>query len=373
MISEGIPLSGHRMVTLAPQPNLFVPDPSKRVVPFMRDVFTVPKSTREKPRLIGSVCTECEEYFFPKTGVKATCDNPFCPRSTKETLLSGRGKLLSATVTRSPAENEERASAVILLEEGIKINSHLVGWEGFRDLLVPGTSVELVLQEIEENDEGATVVGYAFKLVTGRRKPKFPEPGEKGSEGPESAKTGLSKAEERKAERAAAKARAAEKKLAAKEAAAKKAAERKAKALAQKEAAAVKKAKALARKKAAAKKAAAARKAKALARKKAAAKKAAAARKAKALARKKAAQKRKDAKRRAAKKKAAKRRLPKAARGKTRGRPGLSKGKARKSVKKNAARKKPAKKTSKSSAIKRAGKKSLKRTSRKKKVVRRKR
>ena len=354
MISEGIPLSGHRMVTLAPQPNLFVPDPSKRVVPFMRDVFTVPKSTREKPRLIGSVCTECEEYFFPKTGVKATCDNPFCPRSTKETLLSGRGKLLSATVTRSPAENEERASAVILLEEGIKINSHLVGWEGFRDLLVPGTSVELVLQEIEENDEGATVVGYAFKLVTGRRKPKFPEPGEKGSEGPESAKTGLSKAEERKAERAAAKARAAEKKLAAKEAAAKKAAERKAKALAQKEAAAVKKAKALARKKAAAKKAAAARKAK-------------------ALARKKAAQKRKDAKRRAAKKKAAKRRLPKAARGKTRGRPGLSKGKARKSVKKNAALKKPAKKTSKSSAIKRAGKKSLKRTSRKKKVVRRKR
>ncbi len=342
------------MVTLAPQPNLFVPDPSKRVVPFMRDVFTVPKSTREKPRLIGSVCTECEEYFFPKTGVKATCDNPFCPRSTKETLLSGRGKLLSATVTRSPAENEERASAVILLEEGIKINSHLVGWEGFRDLLVPGTSVELVLQEIEENDEGATVVGYAFKLVTGRRKPKFPEPGEKGSEGPESAKTGLSKAEERKAERAAAKARAAEKKLAAKEAAAKKAAERKTKALVQKEAAAAKKAKALARKKAAAKKAAAARKAK-------------------ALARKKAAQKRKDAKRRAAKKKAAKRRLPKAARGKTRGRPGLSKGKARKSVKKNAARKKPAKKTSKSSAIKRAGKKSLKRTSRKKKVVRRKR
>ncbi len=340
------------MVTLAPQPNLFVPDPSKRVVPFMRDVFTVPKSTREKPRLIGSVCTECEEYFFPKTGVKATCDNPFCPRSTKETLLSGRGKLLSATVTRSPAENEERASAVILLEEGIKINSHLVGWEGFRDLLVPGTSVELVLQEIEENDEGATVVGYAFKLVTGRRKPKFPEPGEKGSEGPESAKTGLSKAEERKAERAAAK--AAEKKLAAKEAAAKKAAERKAKALAQKEAAAVKKAKALVQKEAAAKKAAAARKAK-------------------ALARKKAAQKRKDAKRRAAKKKAAKRRLPKAARGKTRGRPGLSKGKARKSVKKNAARKKPAKKTSKSSAIKRAGKKSLKRTSRKKKVVHRKR
>ena len=330
------------MATLAPQTDLFVPDPNKRVVPFMRDVFTVPRGAREKPRLIGSVCTECEEYFFPKTGVKATCDNPFCPRSTKETLLSGRGKLLSATVTRSSAEDEERTSAVILLEEGIKINSHLVGWEGFRDLLVPGTPAELVLQEIEENEEGATVVGYAFKLVTGRRKPKFPEPEEKDSKGAESAKMGLSKAQERKAERA--KARAAEKKLAAKEAA-----ERRAKALAQK--------------KAAAKEAAAAKKAKALAQKVAAAKKAAS-RKAKALARKKALQKKKDAKRRAAKKKAANRQLPKAARGKTRGRPGLSKGKARKSVKKSAARKKPAKKTSKSSARKKAEIKSLKRSSR---------
>ncbi len=330
------------MTTLAPQPDLFVPDPDKRVVPFMRDVFTVPKSGREKPRLIGSVCTECEEYFFPKTGVKATCDNPFCPRSTKETLLSGKGKLLSATVTRSSAEDEERASAVILLEEGIKINSHLVGWEGFRDLLVPGTPAELVLQEIEENDEGATVVGYAFRLVTGRRKPKFPELEEKGSERGKSAETCFSKSQERKVERAAAK-----------------------------KAAAAKKVKVLARKKAAAKKAATAKKAKVLARKKAAAKKATA-RKAKALARMKDAQKRKDAKRRAAKKKAAKMHLPKAARGKARGRPLLSKGKARKSVKKNAAQKKPAEKTSKSSVRKKIEKKSLKRTSRKKKVIRRK-
>lgn len=154
---------------------IFVPGSKPHVVPFMRDVFTIPPNPREKPRLIGSQCKECEEYFFPKTGAKATCDNPFCPRSTSEVLLSGRGRLLSATVTRSH-EGQERASAVILLEEGIKINSALVDWEGFRDLLVPGTPVDLVLQEMEVRETGETVVGYAFRMVTGRRKPKFLPP-----------------------------------------------------------------------------------------------------------------------------------------------------------------------------------------------------
>ena len=157
------------------KPSIFVPDKNKIIVPFMRDVFTIPRNSRHKPKLIGSVCKECEEYFFPKTGSKATCDNPVCPRSTSEVLLSGKGKLLSATVTRSSVEgNEERVSAVIFLDEGIKINSHLIDWEGYRDMLVPGSPVELVLQDLGENEWLETQVGYAFRLITGRRKPVFP-------------------------------------------------------------------------------------------------------------------------------------------------------------------------------------------------------
>ena len=141
----------------------------------MRDVFTIPTNARRKPRLIGSVCQECEEYFFPKTGAKTTCDNPVCPRSTSEVLLSGKGRLLSATITHSSVSGDgERVSAVILLEEGIKINSHLIGWEGYRDMLVPGSPVELALQDLGENERGETQVGYAFRLVTGRRKPASP-------------------------------------------------------------------------------------------------------------------------------------------------------------------------------------------------------
>ena len=155
--------------------SIFVPDKNKVVVPFMRDVFTIPRNSRHKPKLIGSVCRECEEYFFPKTGSKTTCDNPVCPRSTSEVYLSGKGKLLSATITHSSVDgNVEHASAVILLDEGIKINSHLIGWEGYRDMLIPGSPVELVLQDLGENEWRETQVGYAFRLMTGRRKPVFP-------------------------------------------------------------------------------------------------------------------------------------------------------------------------------------------------------
>lgn len=157
------------------EPSIFIPGKNKVVVPFMRDVFTIPRNSRHRPKLIGSVCRECEEYFFPKTGSKTTCDNPVCPRSTSEVLLSGKGKLLSATVTRSSTDgNAEHVSAVILLDEGIKINSHLIGWEGYRDMLVPGSPVELVLQDLGENEWRETQVGYAFRLKTGRRKPVFP-------------------------------------------------------------------------------------------------------------------------------------------------------------------------------------------------------
>lgn len=155
--------------------SVFVPGKGKAAVPFMRDVFTIPTNARHRPRLIGSVCEECEEYFFPKTGAKTTCDNPVCPRSTGEVLLSGKGRLLSATITHSAAGGEgERVSAVILLEEGIKINSRLLGWEGYRDMLVPGAPVELVLQDLGENEWRETQVGYAFRLVTGRKRPVFP-------------------------------------------------------------------------------------------------------------------------------------------------------------------------------------------------------
>ena len=111
----------------------FFPGDSTNVVPLMRDVFTIPTSSRKRPKLIGSFCKECEEHFFPKTGSKATCYYPSCPRSTTEVMFGEKGKLLSANVTRvSMDSTQERVSAVIMLDEGIRINSHLIDWEEFK-------------------------------------------------------------------------------------------------------------------------------------------------------------------------------------------------------------------------------------------------
>ncbi len=189
----------------------------------MRDVFTIPTNSRQKPALIGSVCEECEEYFFPKTGQKATCDNPFCPRSTSTTHLSGKGKILSATVIPSPvAGNDDRASAVILLEEGIKLNSVIIDWEGFRYMLEPGSPVELVLQEMGMNDEGEMVIGYAFRLVTGRKKPQFPGEESGEAEAPVAKKVSVKKSASKKASVKKSVAKKAAKKVSVKKSAVKK-------------------------------------------------------------------------------------------------------------------------------------------------------
>ncbi|MFP6888342.1 MAG: hypothetical protein VCF07_01090 [Nitrospinota bacterium] len=79
---------------------------------------------------------------------------------------------------------DERVSSVILLEEGIKINSPLIGWEGYEYLLVPGTPVGLVLQEMGSNDDGQMVIGYAFRIVTGRKKPQTKSEDKEGETGP---------------------------------------------------------------------------------------------------------------------------------------------------------------------------------------------
>lgn len=262
---------------------IYVPGSHKNIVPFMRDVFTIPTNARQKPALIGSVCEECEEYFFPKTGQKATCDNPFCPRSTSTTNLSGKGKILSATIMRKTAEGaeeRERASAVILLEEGIKINSLIIGWDGYRYMLTPGSPVEMVLQELGLNEEGELVVGYAFRLVTGRKKPQAHEPEETEAEA-----KARKKAEEKELKKKVAKKKAVKKKAAKKKVVKKKAAKKK-----------------VVKKKAVKKK---------VAKKKAAKKKPAKKKSAKKKVSKKKVSKKKTAKKKVAKKKAAKKKVSK--------------------------------------------------------------
>ncbi len=66
--------------------------------PFAKGVFTLPPYDQFSPRLIGSACPSCKEYFFPATPYCRKCLAP-----ATETDLGSEGMLYSCTVIRTKA------------------------------------------------------------------------------------------------------------------------------------------------------------------------------------------------------------------------------------------------------------------------------
>jgi uncharacterized OB-fold protein len=66
--------------------------------PVAQGVFTLPPYDQFPPRLIGSMCPSCNEYFFPAT--------PYCRKCLEPTAradLGSQGVLYSYTVIRTKA------------------------------------------------------------------------------------------------------------------------------------------------------------------------------------------------------------------------------------------------------------------------------
>ena len=66
--------------------------------PVTHGVFTLPPYDQFSPRLIGSLCPSCNEYFFPPT--------PYCRKCLEPTAnadLGSEGVLYSCTVIRTKA------------------------------------------------------------------------------------------------------------------------------------------------------------------------------------------------------------------------------------------------------------------------------
>jgi uncharacterized OB-fold protein len=66
--------------------------------PVAKGIFTLPPYYQHPPRLIGSACTSCNEYFFPATPYCRKCLEP-----TAEADLDSEGVLYSCTVIRTRA------------------------------------------------------------------------------------------------------------------------------------------------------------------------------------------------------------------------------------------------------------------------------
>lgn len=119
----------------------------------------------DRPHLIGSRCTACDTYFFPRQ--ETYCRNPACEGSEfDEVPLSREGTLWSYTnacyqppqpyVAADPFEPFAIA-AVQLEKEQMVILGQVVTGISVEDLQV-GMPMELALETLHESDEGAKVI-----------------------------------------------------------------------------------------------------------------------------------------------------------------------------------------------------------------------
>jgi len=129
----------------------------KRDVPAIEGWFT----TGPEPQLLGTRCTACGSYFFPKE--RTSCKNPHCQATTlEEVALSRRGTLWSYTSAGYPPPPpfiparepfEPFAIAVVELEkERLCILGMVPAPIRCADLRV-GMTMELVLDALHEDAE----------------------------------------------------------------------------------------------------------------------------------------------------------------------------------------------------------------------------
>jgi uncharacterized OB-fold protein len=92
--------------------------------------FTVPDDPRQSPKLLGTRCEACGEYFYPRRAVCAKC----LSRHTAEVELEARGTLYSYTFVHMPlfgSTNMEHAEGYgvgqIDLPEGPRMQAPLAG------------------------------------------------------------------------------------------------------------------------------------------------------------------------------------------------------------------------------------------------------
>ena len=99
-------------------------------VPIKPGFFTIPEDPNQPPRLIGTCCDDCGEYFYPRRPICGKCMS----ERTREVEIETRGTLYSYTFIHMPlfgSTNMEHADGYgvgqIDLPEGPRVQSPLAG------------------------------------------------------------------------------------------------------------------------------------------------------------------------------------------------------------------------------------------------------
>jgi uncharacterized OB-fold protein len=138
-------------------------DAARVRVPIEPGYFTIPADPAEPPRLLGSLCRSCGEYFFPRRVVCAQC----LAEGTEDVLLSPRGMLYTYTYVHFPLFGSKRTDHAggygvgqVDLPEGPRVQAVLSGGPG--DFRI-GMEMELELETLREDKEGREVVIHRFR------------------------------------------------------------------------------------------------------------------------------------------------------------------------------------------------------------------
>ena len=115
-------------------------------------------------RLVGKVCFNCEEAYFPPREI---C--PECGDKCDTQHFSGKGTLYSiATVSEAPAGHQEYVPytvALVKLEEGPLLTAQLTDLDPSNSLEI-GAELEMVTRRLKtEGERGQLVYGYKFRPV----------------------------------------------------------------------------------------------------------------------------------------------------------------------------------------------------------------
>jgi len=118
---------------------------------------------KERYNLLGIKCETCGEIFFP---LRKICPN--CRRKGKPVSIafSGKGKVYTYTVIRTPSEGFEAFAPFIIgiveLDEGPKVTSQIVECT-FKDIYI-GMPVETCFRKLmTQGREGIICYGFKFK------------------------------------------------------------------------------------------------------------------------------------------------------------------------------------------------------------------
>src|SRR4030067_1394309 len=133
-------------------------------IPIKEGLWSVPSSLDEKPQLIGSRCHRCGEVFFPKKayGICNHCQS----KNLEEVKLSRKGKIYAFTIVmQKPPEYYKGpvpyAEGFVELPEGVRVETLFTDCN-FDDLRI-GMDVEMVIERLQEDEEGNEILAYKFR------------------------------------------------------------------------------------------------------------------------------------------------------------------------------------------------------------------